>query len=575
MEKLTPPVSRAKSLKDNIRSGLTDHLQGRKIHGTRKERHMPRKIRFLSGVLFAITLCFCFAARAGMSYTPEVQPRTDDGQVTYNPVKGGYRLLFHHQSTYDVDAVGTKNPIENWGESRLRFSPSLNWRDLYLKIEADILEGQIFGDHEDFASGFDRLDRRSRNDGLEISDILLRETYLQWCSKAGVLKAGHMTSGSGLGMLANTGRDEEGRFGVKRYGDIVERLSFSSAPFLPLTGKGRWGEHLTFFVAADLVFRDENADLIEGDLAPAASVGILYRHPDYTNGLVFTYRRQEDDDGDRLRAFVLNLNGRNRFALTAADRGGETGSDGFETALGLDYEFAALLGSTTRFEQLGAEEGLDLKGFGLVARLRQEFVSIGLDVEFEFGYASGDNNPYDDESTAFYFDPDYNVGLIFFDEMLPLITARSVDEMTDPERITAVPKGIDLVPSQGRVTNTIYYLPQISYVPPLGLGLDERLRLMLGALVLTTPARFSHAYYTFENGGTPTNHLRARTKSSYLGTELLAGVHFGLWPKQRHIALNLVLEHATFLPGEGLADGDGGLPDPVWKIIAGAELEWQ
>jgi hypothetical protein len=159
--------------------------------------------------------------------------------------------------------------------------------------------------------------------------------------------------------------------------------------------------------------------------------------------------------------------------------------------------------------------------------------------------------------------------------MLPLITARSVEIVTDQSHVAIATKGVDLIPSQDRVTNALYYMPTIRYRPPWHLGTDGQLQFMLGGLVLTTPKKFAHAYYSFENGGVATNYLGAQTPSNYLGTEILVGVHCTVWPWKDHTALQFRLEQATFFPGSALEYPNGDLPDIAWKIMATTVLAWQ
>jgi len=536
------------------------------------------KLLSVTGII-VLSLFFSLTANAAFVYTPEVQPVTDDGNVHHNLFKGFYRFTYDQVSDFDIDAEGdaslgtenTNRPIRHWGEHRWRLAPSLNYGKLKINFEVDLLADQAFSDYENLAPGYDRFDRRDRGN-LYNAEIRFREAYVQYLTPIGLLKIGHTTSKYGLGMIANDGREEDNRWGSKHYGDVVERIMFATTPFASLGKKGSWAEYLTILLSADLVYWDENADLLDEDIAINASFGLMYRDPKYTNGIIFTYRWQEDSDDDYLKVYAINLNGKNKFEFAP----GKTDSQpGFEMVLHFNYEFVTMLGKTNRFQQLGAEDGLNLKAFGAVGQVVLEMSNIGLDIDFEVGYASGDNNPYDDESTGFYFDQDFNVGMIFYDEILPMVTAKSVEILTDPDRTTSIPKGLDLIPSKGRVTNSLYFMPQLRYKTPLGMKLDETLQLSLGAAVLTTPTKFAHAYYTFENGGTPTNHLGGRTNSNYLGTEILAGVLFKFWPFKQHIGTKLGFQFAYFMPGSALEDATGEMPDAVWKIMTSATLQWQ
>ena len=516
---------------------------------------------------FLLLLLSPSAVFADSGYSPEVKMMAPGLQ--WNPMAGQYRFAMHHTGSFVLDRDGTPGPMRDWGEHRVRWSPAFSWGRVGLKVEMDVVSGQLFGDHEDFSPDSRRLERRDADHGAGFDGLHLREAYAQVLTPVGLIRVGQMTSRYGLGILANSGADDDSRFGVRRYGDIVDRALLALKPFAPLTGRNRWGDYLTIVLAGDLVYRDENAIWADGDRAYMGNAGLFYRHPAFANGLVFTYRTQEDSDGDELEAFVLNVNGSNRFSLAGTEEAGDL------LALTLGYEIVGLMGHTDRFQQLGSPEGLDLESLGGVGRLGLEVASLGLEVELEVGYASGDGDPYDDESHAFFFDPDYNVGLIFFDEMLPLITARSVEISSDPVNMETPPKGLDLIPSQERVTNSLYYFPQVRYNFSPASPFLEKVGVLVGALILTTPSDFAHSYYTFENGGVAANHQGRPTDSSYLGTELLAGFRVKSWPWSDHVGLSLNLDQSHVLPGQALADVDGNTPDPVWKVLGAAALEWR
>lgn len=520
--------------------------------------------------LIALAALLPSTALGDSGYRPEVPGPGEEDGLLWNVAHGSYRFAMHHLTAFDLDRDGTGSPMGTWGEHRLRWAPSLTWGPVRIVADIDFVEGHLLGDTEDLSPDHRRLDRRAEYLGRELNPFPLRQAYLEYLSPVGLLKIGQMTSSYGAGILSNDGEDDDDRFGLRRHGDVVERVLFATTPFLPMTGPDSWGQYLTFVLAGDLVFRDENAILLDGDRAWMANAGIFYRDPRWTNGFVFTWRTQEDDDGDSLLAYAFNVNGKNRFALT---RDAEGAAD---LELTFDYELAYILGETTRFQQIGSEGGLDLSGLGFMGRLGVTSEATGLTGELELGYASGDNDPYDDTSHAFFFDPDYDVGLIFFDEMLPLITARSVEISSDPAHAATLPKGLDLVPTQGRATNTFYIFPQLRWEAPWHLGPHvEKLQLLLGGLVITTPAKLAHSYYTFENGGVPTNHLGRQTSSSYAGTEILAGVRANLWAWHDHIGFDVRLDQSYFIPGDALKDPAGGTIEPVWKILASVALRWQ
>ncbi len=513
---------------------------------------------------------------AEWGYQPEVRLLPPRQGVQWNLWAGEYRFAYHSTTDFVLDEAGLTNPVGQWAEQRVRLSPAFAWGRFGARVEMDLIEGQILGDRENLYPAGRRLDRKSVNRGEGFHGFLLREAYAQVLTSIGLFRLGQMTSSYGLGILANTGVEDHDRFGVRRYGDVVDRALLALKPFRPLTGANAWGDYLTIVASGDMVWRDENAIFQDGDRAYQVNGGLFWSQPRFTNGAIVTFRTQKDNDGDTLEALVLNLNGKNEYALTTREGAGAlAGQQVPDLALSLDYETVWLQGHTDRFQQIGTEEGLDLSSFGAVGRLNFAIHSLGLEAEVEVGYASGDKNAHDDTSHAFFFDPDYNVGLIFFDEMLPRISARAAELSSDPANVAVPAKGLDLIPSQERATNVLYYFPQLRWTWSPATHHVEDIKVLLGGLLMTSPAEFAHSYYTFRNGGSAANHLGRSVDSNYLGTELLAGVRATVlaWPE--HLGLTIHLDQSYFLPGKALADPEGNLPDAVWKILAAAALHWQ
>jgi hypothetical protein len=505
-------------------------------------------------------------AIANWVYDPEPPDNPTDNDVHVSPAAGEYRFLHTHVHPFTLDSEGTGGSLADRGEHRLRLAPSLRWKNLLVRLEADILDGQVFGDHENLAPDHPRFDRRNCNHGLDFRRALLREAFVEWRSPAGVLKVGQMTSQFGLGLSANAGLDDDERFGVSRWGDVVDRVMFATTPFRSLSKPGGWGDHLTLFVTGDLVFRDENASLVEGDLALQAVGGVAYRHPDATNGVLVSYRWQKDRDDDRLEVVALDAYGRNRFSLPTRN---------VKAVLHFDYEVVGIFGHTNRVRDVANPEGLKVRALGAVGRIAWDFPDLGLRVGVEGGYASGDGNPYDEQSSSFFFDPDYRAGLIFHEEMWPLLSARSIEQITDPARAAVPPKGIEGVASCGRVTNSLHAMPSIRWRTPLPGRPGDEIRILAGAAILGNAIPMAQAWYTFNGGGLAHNPYGARTRSRYIGTELLASVQARVQAVPEHLTFRVRLEGGVLLPGRALEDRNGHLPDPVWKMTTMASLDWR
>jgi hypothetical protein len=136
--------------------------------------------------------------------------------------------------------------------------------------------------------------------------------------------------------------------------------------------------------------------------------------------------------------------------------------------------------------------------------------------ELEWGYASGDSDPSDGVSKRFTMDPNHNVGLVLFDQVMAWKTARAATIAQDPKIVNRAPPGLDFLPSRGGVFGATYLNPRVVVRPRPWLDLKA------GALIAQTTADFVDPFHaaalgSFVNydGGDPTRHD--------LGVELDAG----------------------------------------------------
>src|SRR5206468_770901 len=114
-----------------------------------------------------------------------------------------------------------------------------------------------------------------------------------------------------------------------------------------------------------------------------------------------------------------------------------------------------------------------------------------LEGEIEGGYASGDANPFDDQASNFSMNRDFKVGLVLFDEVMLFQTQNAARRLSDPNLTGAPPPGLDLLPTEGAVTNALYLKPTLRYKPSL---LGGKFRLVGSALFARAPDPVVDAY---------------------------------------------------------------------------------
>lgn len=198
--------------------------------------------------------------------------------------------------------------------------------------------------------------------------------------------------------------------------------------------------------------------------------------------------------------------------------------------LHLEGEFAAVIGQGDL--STGAND-VNISAFGatLDSSVRMDRLVLGLGL----GLAGGDSDPTDSKIHTFTFDPDYNVGILMFEEPMPVLEASVLNSTNGGRETGAVLTG-------DGVSNAVYARPSA------GWSFEEGLEVELSAL-LAQQARV------------PVTQDAAR--KGY-GAEIDLGVRY---EPAEHFELSAT--GALFLPGgyySGYEDADlgGGFSDPAW-----------
>lgn len=389
-----------------------------------------------------------------------------------------------------------------------------------------------------------------------------RELYVEWTSRAGQLRVGQMSFTWGLGLVANDGNNMD-RFGDMKFGDdgdgsLQERILFGTKP-LALTGGP--GKDLIVALGADLVYRDPNANLIEGDLAGQGLAVMRWEpahRPGNWIGAYAVYRRQKNaDDGDvypdddDLEVGVLDVAGqgfvyaRPKLALIGA------------------FEAVTIFGRTT-FARGDFDSHRVLQG-ALAVRAYLGNPKTWL-AGFDGGLFSGDANPDDDQINDFSAAPGYTAGLVLFPYYEGWQSARSARLAEDPALLGVPPNGTQYIPTEGAVTNAIYVHPKARY------ALLERFEVWGGPLLAASAVPLADPYTSRLNGGDPSNALGGRSERRYLGTELDLGAR-GRY--QFHKVWFMVgVQGGVLFPGVAFVDADDAHDGPIWAGWVRAQVRY-
>ncbi|RAL22898.1 hypothetical protein DL240_08370 [Lujinxingia litoralis] len=462
----------------------------------------------------------------------------------------GVRVEGHYRLSADALERPLQEGLRSGLYQQLRLGATIDLGEVQAVASADLLTGTLLGGAYPPPPAIGDHGARYFHPVLGGADQTLapRELFLRWESPVGRLQAGLQTSHWGLGLLANDGDiDHETMFTQQVGGDRVARLLFATAPFRAMNSRSPLDD-LLVAVGADVVIRDENADINAGDRATQAIASVLWRPAPSEVGIYLAYRDQSDRDGSTLNVAAFDLAGNHQFYTPG-------GTFRFKVAA----EAAYLRGETTRADGATPELPVAIDAAGAAAHLEVRHRPSALSLALRSGFASGDSDPRSDNLHRFRFDPNYQAGVLLFDQHLPAYTAASVAGADDPLRAAAPPRGIDNLVETGAVTNTIFALPTLTYAGPAGLEVAA------GALLAWSHRPWRDLAASVEAGGQPVGPRGAPDPGSYLGTEALLGASY-----QHLVSPGLALQYralaAMFWPGEAFRD-HAGRPDARTALL--------
>ena len=492
-----------------------------------------------------------------------------------------YRFAGTHVTAMDAefsDRDDTAIPAEMSLQQRLRFSPTVSWaqetgfvRLLKLSGEVDLLDGAHPLDSEgrevlEFAA-----DPGNESDMFDPDNIMLRKAYGVVATELGYLKVGRQLSNWGLGLVANDGGRRDMSFGLRKWGDVVDRAQLVLRPVGAITRHEKKNP-LYLVVAADRVVRDDSANLADGVTAYNLIGSMLLKFPSVQGG-VYVVRRTQEESARRLGWECVDADCVVDESLPKEDLQTDVWVfDAFaagEVTVGpvrlyAEGEAAMLAGETELFSSKDYESH-KLEELGFVARGGADFGWTH--VRLEFGYASGDTDSHDDRIRSFKFDRDYSVGLVLFGEYLGNLTAASAWNLSRPHVSHLAPAGYSHIPTDGAVTNAMYVNPVVKLTP------SDNMEVLLGVLYARAE---EEAFDPFQSGmmdGAEVKGYRGAAHAVELGWELDLAISyaFDLWGVSR---LESVIEAGWLRPGEAFESETGDPAGAVGVVQARLHLTW-
>ena len=417
-------------------------------------------------------------------------------------VDGHYRVrgyVFNHLYASQTKPNGDYLGDARYMTQRLWIQPHFNYKDLAkFSFEVRALDDVLVGDNRSISSTALFADTASETDidGLESPPVTVSRAWMEISVPVGVLRIGRQPSQWGMGLLANDGNGFRNTFGEAHYSNTNDRFLFATKPiaiYEKIAGKKDSGVPLYTVVAVDRLVEDplfqyygykctpgieQGSDGDYDRRCDSDGDGVTDDDHSYIDDTTLAENRPPDwwvDQNDDVWQMVYVLVYRGEkvryFGGTGDLTAGvwavhrkqqETDSnvlivDAYVSSKvhGTIVEFEGIsIGGTSRAIALPGSTNESGKGdpltkdvgiAGYVARLGYE--QPGFKVLFEHGFASGDEAVADREFTGRPLNPDFNVGLLLYEEIISRVTQ---------VRWTESAKGLW---SKGGVYNSRYIFP--------------------------------------------------------------------------------------------------------------------
>lgn len=526
--------------------------------------------------------------------TPPAPAGTPNEAPSRLPVKADLEYRIRHITMSPLSLSDTTASEVAFFEQRLRTHTEVALGPrVRLKLQADAVDGVLFGDNGDFVGTPRRnrgaliatkspnlaratigmvdpegstLDRNNFGFVLEEAPpIELNHIYVETKLPIGLLRAGRQPISRSRTTLVHSGA-RINRWGVSRAHDSADGLLFATklsaiadaiagdAPDLRLDSGWflgfLWGKTVTQLPSTS---GDDLDNYATATFYRKTDEEFLGRHFDFFDSAFTHSRRQSDRFGTKLDSYTAALEFQTdwiRFVLHHTEMIGET------------REVAVALSKLGKTDPRGLQEIRSRGGFGELA------VILGnLELSLELFYASGDENPDPNTPlTQFTMAEDLNAGLHLFENIIAYQTERSVAVGTqnlravDPESFP-----LDGMASRGGVQNAIAWFPQILVRPVQWVGIRAGV-MFAGSFARSVDPIFTNLYADGDELSDDYVNLAGGKGGDYYGTEYDFGITLTPWQ-----GMAFDFEAAWVRPGDALQDENG---DAVDSFFTEARMTW-
>ena len=389
-----------------------------------------------------------------LAAAPRARAAEDDYDFS---LEGFYRVRgSHFQDLY------TGQPDGRYMTQKLRLQPQLDFQGrAKFFMMTDVLDDVVTGDNESLASTalFAGDPSNTGVDGQPSQTFQIKRAWMEFQLPIGLMRVGRQPSDWGMGLLANDGNGFDDTFGENKGGDQFDRIIFATKPVaIAQTLMGKPTTDLPLYVAfgADRLVEDPLIQYYGYECDPQDPDDSAFCAQDDDHGYTEERDPSERDDtwwlqhGDDVVEFIYVLIYRGEdldwggspadlttglYAINRVQK--ETRSDIWIYDAYLNMRFKSVVAEAEGLIITGETEAIALPGsvnvgadsplykrasiFGGVARLGYE--RPGYTLMGEAGIASGDDNVADEQFTGRPLHPDFNVGLLLYEEIIARVTA--------------------------------------------------------------------------------------------------------------------------------------------------------
>ncbi len=325
-------------------------------------------------------------------------------------------------------ARGIKQGLERDGGSkhlsylqqRLRLEPKLQiGEEAKVQLQVDLLDNVVWGDNREEATFFSGNPSSEGKEGEEVDYLIVKRAWGEAVTPLGLLRIGRQAANWGMGIFHNDGNGFDDDWGDNHWGDTVDRIlaaiKLGDFYIIPMYDK----------VVEGPLHSTNSSDNYLNDDVDEYILGLLYKKEETRGGFYLVNRKQARPTGANI--WLYDLYGHYKLGpvkleaevLTVA---GDLTIDPYPKPIpvsGITYS--------------GGKGKIDVKN--MFAGVVRGDCPVGpTELSLEVGFATGPSAnesrepiivngitkglfiPTGTEMREFFFDPDYNVALILFEE---------------------------------------------------------------------------------------------------------------------------------------------------------------